>query len=209
MNGYSQSKWVSERMLEVAAEQTSLRPVIIRVGQVSGGVNGCWNPLEWIPGIVQSAGLTKSLPSLGKAISLLPSQATARALIQILGVRTTTRSLHLHLVNPTPSPWNHVFGHIAEKLGIPLVSYHEWFSKLKAASRTVKNAHEHSALRLVEFYEALDKGDGPEVVGLPLCGAEVTRSVCPVLNEEGLRTIKPDEIQRWLEYWKVLGLLKF
>ena len=89
MNGYSQSKWVSERMLEVAAEQTSLQPVIIRVGQVSGGVNGCWNPLEWIPGIVQSASLTKALPSLGKAISLLPPQATAQALVQILGVRTT------------------------------------------------------------------------------------------------------------------------
>ena len=101
MNGYSQSEWVSERMLEVAAEQTSLRPVIIRVGQVSGSVNGCWNPLEWIPGIVQSAGLTKSLPSLGKAISLLPSQTTAQALVQTLGAKSASPSLHLHLVSPT------------------------------------------------------------------------------------------------------------
>ena len=65
LNGYSQSKWVLERTPEAAAEKTSLRPVIVRIGQVSGGVNGCWNPLEWIPGMVQPAALTKSVPSLG------------------------------------------------------------------------------------------------------------------------------------------------
>ena len=209
MNGYSQSKWVSEKMLEVAAEQTSLRPVIIRVGQVSGSVNGCWNPLEWIPGIVQSAGLTKSLPSLGKAISLLPSQTTAQALVQTLGAKSASPSLHLHLVNPTPSRWDDVFDYISKELGVPLVPYHEWFSKLKEASTTVMNAQEHSALRLIEFYEALDDGNGFEVGGLPLCNTEVARSVCPVLNEEGLRAVKAEEIQRWLDYWKTLGLLKF
>ncbi|KAF9650627.1 acetyl-CoA synthetase-like protein [Thelephora ganbajun] len=209
INGYAQSKWVSERILEVAVGQTPLRSVIVRVGQVSGGVNGSWNPLEWIPGIVQSAALTKSLPSLGKVISLLPLQTSAQALVQVLGAKTTIPALHLHLVNPTPSQWDDVFDHIAKKLDVPLVSYPEWLSKLKVASTTVKNAQEHSALRLLEFYGTLTQGSGSEAGGLPSCNTEVTRVVCPVLNEEGLRKLKAEEIQRWLDYWKSLGLLKF
>ena len=208
-SGYSQSKWVSERMLEVAAAQTSLRPVIVRVGQVSGGVNGCWNPLEWIPGIVQSAALTKSLPSLGKVISLLPLQTSAQALVQIVDAKIAAQALHLHLVNPARVQWDDAFDYIAKKLDVPLVSYREWLSKLKEASTTVKNAQEHSALRLLEFYGSLTQESGLEVGGLPSCDTEITRSVCPVLDGEGLRDLKAEEIQRWLDYWKSLGLLKF
>jgi len=196
-------------MLEVATERSSLRTVIIRVGQVSGGANGSWNPLEWIPGIVQSATLTKSLPVVGKVISLLPLQASAKALVQVIGAQTASPVLHLHLVNPTPSQWDNMFGYIARKLNVPLVPYPEWFSKLKEASTAVKSAQEHSALRLLEFYGTLTQGSGSEVGGMPSCNTEVTRGICQVLNEEGLRDVKAEEIQGWLDYWKSLGLLKF
>ena len=208
-NGYGQSKWVSERILEVAAEQTSLQPVIVRVGQVSGGINGSWNPLEWIPGIVQSATLTRSLPSLGRVISLLPLQTSAQALVEVLDAKTRSPALHLHLVNPTPSQWDDVFGHVAKKLDVPLVSYREWLSKLKKVSTTVKSAQEHSALRLLEFYGSLTQGSGSEAGGLPSCNVEVARGACPTLNGEGLRGVTAEEIQRWLDYWRSLGLLKF
>jgi len=208
VSGYSQSKWVSERILELAAEQTSLRPVIVRIGQVSGGANGCWNPLEWIPGIVQSAALTRSLPSLGRVISLLPLETSAQALVQMLNAKTTPLALHLHLVNPTPFQWDDVFGYIAKGLDVPLVSYPEWFTKLKEASTTVKNTQDHSALRLLEFYGSLNQGSGTEAGGMPSCSTEVIRGVCPVLNEEGLRDLKVEEIQKWLYYWNSLGLLR-
>ena len=209
INGYSQSKWVSERILEVAAEQTSLRPAIVRIGQVSGGVNGCWNPLEWIPGIVQSSALTKSVPSLGKAISLLPLQVTAQALVQVLDAKTRPLATHLHLVNPTPFRWDDVFDYIAKKLDVPLVPYVEWLSKLKEVSTTIQNAQDYSALRLLGFYESLVQDSGSEAGGLRPCNTEVTRGVCPVLEGEGLKDIKAEEIEGWLDYWKSLDLLKF
>jgi len=59
------------------------------------------------------------------------------------------------------------------------------------------------------FYESLDHGSGSEAGGLPSCNTEVTRSVCTVLNGEGLREVKEEEIQRWLDYWESVGLLKF
>lgn len=63
-SGYGESKWVAEKILLLAGSETSLRPIVVRVGQVSGGLNGCWNSSEWIPSIVQSAALTKCLPAL-------------------------------------------------------------------------------------------------------------------------------------------------
>ena len=157
---------------------------------------------------MQSAALTKSLPSFGKVISLLPLQACAQALVQALGAKTTHRAMHLHVVNPTPFQWDHVFGCIAKKLDVPLVTYPEWLRELKGESAMVKNVQKHSVLRLLEFYEAINQGSGPEAGGLPSCSAEVARSVCGVLNEEGLREVKGEEIQGWLDYWESVGVLK-
>ena len=129
--------------------------------------------------------------------------------MQVLGAKTTPSALHLHLVNPMPSQWDDVFGYIAERLDVPLVPYREWLSKLKEASTAVQNIQEHPALRLLEFYGSLIQESGSEAGGLPSCNTEVTRGVCQVLNGEGLRGVKAEEIQRWLDYWKSLGLLKF
>ena len=70
-SGYTESKWVAERILVAAAEDTSLTPVIIRVGQLSGGRNGSWNPTEWFPSLVRSAQLMQCLPEI-QGVSTLP-----------------------------------------------------------------------------------------------------------------------------------------
>ena len=63
-SGYGESKWVSEKLLEIAAAQTPLRPVIIRVGQLSGSINGAWNEAEWFPSIARSGPFVRCLPEL-------------------------------------------------------------------------------------------------------------------------------------------------
>ena len=101
-----------------------------------------------------------------------------------------------------------MFGYIAKELNVPLGSYDECISKLKGASGAVKSMQEHPTLRLLGFYEALGQGSGSEAGGLPSCSTEVARSVCTVLGGEELRGVKAEEIQRWLGYWKSLGLVK-
>lgn len=64
--GYSESKWVAEKLLEVAAENTALRPVSVRIGQLSGGKSGVWNRNEWFPSLVRSGMYLGSLPALDK-----------------------------------------------------------------------------------------------------------------------------------------------
>lgn len=61
-SGYGESKWVSERILTTAKAETPLKPVIIRVGQLSGGVNGNWNVHEWFPSIITAGQIIGSLP---------------------------------------------------------------------------------------------------------------------------------------------------
>lgn len=62
-NGYGESKWVAENILDVAHKKTPLRPVIVRVGQLCGStLNGSWNPWEWFPAIVQSYKILGCLP---------------------------------------------------------------------------------------------------------------------------------------------------
>jgi thioester reductase-like protein len=53
--GYSESKWVGEAILARAAQQTPLRPIIVRLGQLTGSRNGRWNQREWFPSMVKSA----------------------------------------------------------------------------------------------------------------------------------------------------------
>lgn len=61
-SGYSESKWVAEHMLKEAAVQTALRPTVVRIGQISGGENGCWNPNEWLPTMILSVKSVGCLP---------------------------------------------------------------------------------------------------------------------------------------------------
>jgi thioester reductase-like protein len=61
--GYGESKWVSERLLEVAAAESPLEPTIIRVGQICGGPNGFWNEKEWVPSLIRSSVHLNCLPS--------------------------------------------------------------------------------------------------------------------------------------------------
>lgn len=53
--GYAESKWIAEMILQAAVRETPLLPVSVRVGQISGGVNGAWNTSDWVGAIVKSS----------------------------------------------------------------------------------------------------------------------------------------------------------
>ena len=70
--GYSESKWVSERILDRAFRSTSLQPIAVRVGQICGGVNGSWNASDWVPALIKSSITLGWLPDIpGVSIFIL------------------------------------------------------------------------------------------------------------------------------------------
>lgn len=71
-NGYSESKWVCEKILESAASTTPLRSVVVRVGQVAGSPSGAWNTSEWLPSLVRSSVHLKAFPTVDQVCVNLP-----------------------------------------------------------------------------------------------------------------------------------------
>ncbi len=70
--GYSESKWIGERILAAASEKAGLCAASVRVGQICGGVNGNWNEREWFPSVVKSAQYVGCLPDVEGVSFLVP-----------------------------------------------------------------------------------------------------------------------------------------
>ena len=51
--GYGESKYVAERLLELAAQSSGVCAGICRVGQLAGPVKkgGMWSKQEWLPSV--------------------------------------------------------------------------------------------------------------------------------------------------------------
>jgi len=62
--GYGESKWIGETLLRRAAEVTPMKPVSVRVGQLSGGSNGNWNASDWVPNIVRTSKALGAAPDV-------------------------------------------------------------------------------------------------------------------------------------------------
>lgn len=62
--GYSESKWISEQVLAASARQTALRPIVLRMDQITGGINGAWNTSEWFPVLLRTGVSLGVLPVL-------------------------------------------------------------------------------------------------------------------------------------------------
>ena len=62
--GYSESKWIGERILAAAAGNTTLKPTVVRLGQITGNQDGYWNEREWLPAIIKSATVLDCLPDM-------------------------------------------------------------------------------------------------------------------------------------------------
>ena len=61
--GYAESKWVAESILTSVTRSTGLPTLTIRVGQVTGALNGLWNTKEWFPSLIQASQVVGSLPT--------------------------------------------------------------------------------------------------------------------------------------------------
>ncbi|KAJ7753642.1 hypothetical protein DFH07DRAFT_921322 [Mycena maculata] len=205
-SGYSESKWVGEQILSTAAECTALKPVIIRIGQLSGGINGAWNTHEWLPTLVQSAKTVGCIPDDRRNVTWLPVQVAAAAIIDFLEIGPSTRIVHL--VNPQPVPWSTLGKIIASELSVPLVPYAEWLSRVESASKTRKSSGPFRAPRLLEFFRSRNLSTGPErdAFGLPKLDMANALSASQGLQFPKCR-LGENDVKLWMMYWRSVGLL--
>ncbi|KAA1471161.1 acetyl-CoA synthetase-like protein [Dentipellis sp. KUC8613] len=204
-NGYSESKWVAEQILERAARETGLPVTIVRVGQLSGdSTHGHWNVKEWVPALVRGGQILGSLPMRNERVTWLPIDVAATALLDMLH---STEPI-LHLVHPQPTHWESIFRRVSTRLGgLPLIRYGEWVERLRdAASKDIyatdgesDDARPNPAAVLMEFFERGEYGED-----VPLATEKAVK-VSKTLREA--KPIDDEDVDRFMEHWKKLGFL--
>ncbi|SJK98376.1 uncharacterized protein ARMOST_01641 [Armillaria ostoyae] len=198
-NGYSESKWVAEKILETAGYKAGLISTIVRLGQLSGGINGCWNKNEWLPLIIRSATTMNCLPNDDRSVSWVPLDMAAQTIRDICcshSYDSTRPTCVLHLVHPKPTSWSSIASALSNALSVPLVPYNLWASNLEKCSTV-------PAYKLLEFFQTLVASHRPnvEAFGLPMLDASLALSISSTLSDPGLQSLGPTDALRWLSYW--------
>ncbi|KIY54025.1 acetyl-CoA synthetase-like protein [Fistulina hepatica ATCC 64428] len=201
--GYGESKWVAEQILATAQEATSLRPVVARLGQISGGPNGSWNKRDWVPALV------KSSVSLKCVVSWVSLDDAAKILIEARNSEHT----FVHLFHPRPIPWNLVTETCAKYLGLSTVPYSEWFDRLERTVSSGIDEAKRSALpagMLVDFFRTLKAMDGTvgkdeEALGMPKMALDNAMSASPTMRN--MKQLSENNVIQWISFWTTIGFL--
>ncbi|KAH7104870.1 acetyl-CoA synthetase-like protein [Auriculariales sp. MPI-PUGE-AT-0066] len=178
--GYAESKWVAESILRHAAEATPLRPVSVRVGQLTGGENGHWNASDWVPSIVQSSVSLRCLPNWGGGI--------------------------LHLVHPRPVAWSMILAALNELLNLPIVTSTEWIRLLELENGDSSAVSQLPALKILDFVrDAVGaRADGGSTVD----GANLDSSFAQQISKtlHNMAPLTSSDVRSWVSYWRTVGL---
>lgn len=162
--GYSQSKWVAERVCASAndalAGMHSYNPItIIRVGQLCGNNAGIWNTGEAYPLLLSTASITGCLPELpDEVVNWTPVELAAKAVLEIayserglaldVSIEPCKATPVYHLTNPHHSPtWENLLRWIwTEYPMILIVPYSEWVTRLEVVLKEKHPNHPSQAL---------------------------------------------------------------
>ncbi|KAI1791167.1 acetyl-CoA synthetase-like protein [Ganoderma leucocontextum] len=199
--GYSESKWVAERVLQNATQRRGVHTVAMRLGQVASDRTGYWNEREWFPSLVKSALFQKCLPE---------HDGAARAFAEL---RRSPEPI-VHLVHPRPVPWRTLLAPIAQELGVPLVPYTQWLSALAGSvehgsAEEVEAMRLNPALRLLPFYKAqgetTEGAPDREAMGLVFIATDKAVRVSESLAR--LPQLDSERARMWLAGWRQSGFL--
>ncbi|EED85042.1 predicted protein [Postia placenta Mad-698-R] len=212
-SGYSESKWVAERLVLEATAQHCIMGTVIRIGQMSGAANGCWKTSEWIPALVSASSALGCVPDGTGEVSWLPVHVGAAALVEMLDSEEPV----LHLRHPHPVHWSDIMQCIAVSLKVPMVPYQEWIGLLEGSLmqpmdrgvevylepairildwlrlgvQSTKNADHRRDNNGLSFTMAIDLG----------CAASTT------LRDSVLTPLGPTDVDRWMRFWRINGAI--
>lgn len=204
--GYAESKYVAERLLDVANRTFDIPVSICRVGQVAGPIGtekGMWNPREWLPSMIASSKYLGMIPeSLGamNTVDWIPIDILSLVIVQLalLRDRAPASPRVYHTVNSHTSTWSSLLPVVQQHLGndpkiVPLAA---WLKALKQSSSTTQNLSLNPAIKLLEFFENLQRN---EHQSLPTIETTATVKSSKILAQLG--PVQPEWMERWIKQW--------
>ncbi|KAI0103345.1 hypothetical protein GGR51DRAFT_573268 [Nemania sp. FL0031] len=136
--GYSEAKWVCETYLDqVAKRSSSVEPVVVRVGQLSGPEKtpGVWKTEEHMPTLVRASQKIGAFPDLKGAASWIPVDRAASSLSEMLLHRGRINNF-LHLETPVRQLLNDIFTIMAHELRLQrpfVIPFDQWLRRATLA----------------------------------------------------------------------------
>jgi thioester reductase-like protein len=211
-SGYSQSKWVAERIVLLARER-GLPVAIYRPGTVSGhSRTGISNPKDFMGRVLQSCIELGCIPvdNAGQQVNLAPVDYVSAAIVQ-LAQQPAALGRTYHLVNPASTSLGDVLRWLAE-LGYPLqqVRYAEWRAALATRAAETPAAAIGALLALFPERSAEDEARVRAT-------GRTSFSYAPILQEHAQTdlaaagiacpTVDVEVIRRYLHYLASSGLI--
>ncbi len=202
-DGYSQSKYVGEHMLEAYTLSTGLPAAVLRVGQIAGPVTcgGIWPVREWFPTMLRASMRLGALPrALGpqNLIDWIPVDILSQVIVEIvehvterLPDRKNLPPVVYNVINPATVPFSALAPYFADRIAVRTVPGLEWarLLELRAARQPIPGA------KLLGFYRRVLNPEPPLIVTVTdnfTAASRTARNFRPV-NEEWVR--------RWLDQW--------
>ena len=124
--GYAQSKWVGEKLVELAHAR-GLPVAIYRPGLVSGDSRtGAWNTADMMSTMAQACLAIGAVPDLNVQVDLVPVDYVSSAIVR-LSLQESAPGGRFNLANPAPLPYAALLAW-AQSQGLPLraVPFAEW-----------------------------------------------------------------------------------
>jgi thioester reductase-like protein len=128
--GYSQSKWVAERLVRAAGAR-GLPTTIYRAPFITGdSERGAWNADDFICRLVRGVVAMGALPELAASMDIVPVNYVARGMVRLARERESAGGC-FHLCGGGEVPWPALAGWLAEN-GYPVrrEAYATWIGRL-------------------------------------------------------------------------------
>jgi len=186
-NGYAQSKWVAEKLVNTARDR-GIPVCIYRPGRISGhSQTGVFNPNDFLYKLIVGCVQLGSAPEGGASFDLAPVDYVSQAIVY-LSRQQASLNKTFHVVNPHPLHSNLLIDSL-RSLGYPIqqIPYDRWRTELLNIAR---HSPEHALYPLVPFFPASESqaqttsGELKFDCQNTLAGLAGTSIVCPPIDNQ-------------------------
>ena len=202
--GYGESKHVSERILQIAAQRSGVPASILRVGQVAGPTTkngGIWNVHEYLPALIQTSKAIGRIPDSYHVIDWIPVDILARIIVDIAQTGGASgEPLIFNLVNPKTTEWSSFVDAIRKYFApthLEAVSLPKWIDLLKEVdSNDANELASKPAVKILEFYE-----QAASAAAEPRQTFETKNGITNSKTMADLEPINEGLMDLWLSQW--------
>ncbi|MGQ0555595.1 MAG: amino acid adenylation domain-containing protein [Nitrospiraceae bacterium] len=202
-DGYSQSKWVAERLVQLAGRR-GLPISIYRPGAVSGDSRtGVWKTDDFVCRMIKGCILLGKVPDLGGEVNLVPVDYVSRAIVT-LSFKSHSFGKVFHLVNQHPRPLDEFVEHLQLRgYALEVVPEQQWRSELMATAIRDTTNPLSALLSIFESPDEAEPNSGQGDVRFDcrntIDGLKETSVVCPPVDAALIDT--------YFQYFEASGFL--